>query len=508
MSLLFAYIAVLCVYCAVPVHAQRWQPAAQLDGASLNINVITLPDGTTLIPLRRMRPNQGDSNVLYSVQSLLTDRTPWPKQFNGLPKIKGVCDGNGNGHPEVRFDPHSGLPQMAFDAFSPIERTEQIASDSGSWPIPGQMVEYRGDIDGDRLEDQWVLVRGNQYSIVVYGDTPNPYMQRSIVPVSHERADELRTQILAVGPLSGKMCMVQLAFKADDNNIGFYQLLELNTEDLRARRDTIRTTLLNEVANTSGYAFDDKVLKADTVWHLFTTKQLTEVPSLKVTLKTSTIQPTRSVIREGGNWLWYGQGNEGLPWNFPVTFSADRLIAAETSLGSGLWQRVLRLYTCSNSDSAVLTPFADAQLPIEADTNRDQAVIRCTLIPDQDGDGIEDVVVEHFGIEYGTTTEKNAVSIFLTTHIVPVSVDDQVLQTEKVDASTVLTARRLDNAWIVPLAGRCAQRDLSPVYNVQGQKIATVRTEVIGDDVILHDNGAITSSPTWCVMGNCIVRLP
>jgi hypothetical protein len=487
--------------------AQSWQPAAQIDGAVLNINIITLPDGTTLIPLMRMKPNQEDSNTLYSVLSLLTDRTPWPKQFKGLPRILGVYDGNGNGHPEVEISPHSDLPQLIFDAFSPFERAEQIPRESGWWPIPREMVEYRGDIDSDQLEDQWVAVKNYQYATVTYGNSPNPYTHRSIVPANYQRANEWRARILAVGPLSGKMCMVQLAFKAEDYNWGFYQLLELNADDLRARRDTIRTTLLNEVANPGKYMFASKILKADTVWHFFPGGLSADVPSLKVTLQRSIIQSTNSVIRESDYSFWFGQGKLYGEWNYPVTMSAHRLIAGEAAVSRGGEKTVIRLYRCSDTDNAMLIPYADAQLPIHADTNRARAVGSCVMIPDQDRDGIEDVIVEHYWTDPGTSTPRSAVSIFLTSQIEPVSVSDAELNLETLDTTTVLTGRRVDNAWVVASASGCVRRDLSPVYNLQGQKIAMIRTEVNGDDVLLLDNGAITERPAWCVIGECVVRL-
>ncbi len=342
---------------------------------------------------------------------------------------------------------------------------------------------------------------------MVFGDRVAPYVDHSIVPANYQRANEWRPRILAVGPLSGKMCMVQLAFKADDYDWGYYQLLELNAEDLRARRDTIRTTLLNEVANPSKKLFSSVVLKADTVWHFFHGGIGIDELCLKVTLKRSDINPTLSVIRTSDYLYWFGQGKVALESNYPVTMSAHRLIAGETALSRGGEKTVLRLYKCSDSDNATLIPYADAQLPIHADSNRARAVGSCVMIPDQDGDGIEDVIVEHYWTDPGTSTPRSAVSIFLTSQIEPVSVSDAELNLETLDSATVLTARRVDNAWFVASAANCVRRDLSPVYDLQGQKIAMIRTQVNGDDVVLYDDGAITERPAWCVVGNCVIRL-
>jgi hypothetical protein len=369
------------------------------------------------------------------------------------------------------------------------------------------MVVHEGDLDGDGFRDQIARHREEQYARVVFGDRVAPYVDHSIVPANYQRANEWRARILAVGPLSGKMCMVQLAFKADDYDWGYYQLLELNAEDLRARRDTIRTTLINEVANPSKKLFSSVVLKADTVWYFYTGGLTTDLPCLKVTLQASKISSTASVFNMSDYLFWFGQGKVALESNYPVTMSAHRLIAGETSLGQGPGQRVLRLYQCSNTDSAHLVPFADAQLPIHADSNRTIAVGGCVLIPDQDGDGIEDVIVDHAWTDPETRKPRSAVSIFLTSQIEPVSVSDAELNLETLDSATVLTARRVDNAWFVASAANCVRRDLSPVYDLQGQKIAMVRTEVNGDDVLLLDNGEITERPAWCVVGNCVIRL-
>jgi hypothetical protein len=280
--------------------------------------------------------------------------------------------------------------------------------------------------------------------------------------------------------------MVQLAFKADDYDWGYYQLLELNAEDLRARRDTIRTTLINEVANPSKKLFSSVVLKADTVWYFYTGGLTTDLPCLKVTLQASKISSTASVFNMSDYLFWFGQGKVALESNYPVTMSAHQ---------------------CSNTDSAHLVPFADAQLPIHADSNRTIAVGGCVLIPDQDGDGIEDVIVDHAWTDPETRKPRSAVSIFLTSQIEPVSVSDAELNLETLDSATVLTARRVDNAWFVASAANCVRRDLSPVYDLQGQKIAMIRTQVNGDDVVLYDDGAITERPAWCVVGNCVIRL-
>jgi hypothetical protein len=500
------FIILLVATITVDVLSQRWQPAAQIDGAVLNINIITLLDGTTLIPLTRVVPKQKDTLVFYSVESLLTDRKPWHQQLQGRLFLKGVFDGNGNGYPEAIFG-QVGLPSFfAIDMFSENMTTEDLPREGGLSPFPEQTVEYRGNLDGDRYVDQIVATRDDQFAWVVYGDSLRPLLDYSIVPANYQRANEWRARILAVGPLSGKMCMVQLAFKADDYDWGYYQLLELNAEDLRARRDTIRTTLLNEVANPGQYLFDSKILKADTVWHFFPGGLSADVPSLKVKLQSITIQPSASLVRMGDHSYWYGQGKVVGDWSFPVTMSANRLMVANMGVAPGDYQHLLRLFLCSDDDNAELTVFADAYLPIASDSSWN-VVSAAALIQDNDGDGIEDLVVSHGWTDPETKEYRRAVSIFLTTQIEPVSVDESVLNLEKLDASTVLSARRMENAWIVPDGARCVRRDLAPVYDLRGQKIATVRTEVNGDDVLLLDNGEITERPAWCVVGTCVIRL-
>ncbi|RPI68769.1 MAG: hypothetical protein EHM43_03905 [Ignavibacteriae bacterium] len=444
--------------------------------------------------------------MFFSVQSLLGDKKPWRDQLSGLPHIRGVFDGNGNGFPEMAIKPHGGESVFYYDAFSQTGRLVDSPSVGGSWPIFGEMVVYQGDLDDDSYAEQFVGRRLEQYARIVFGGSPVPYHNHSIVPANYQRSNERRAKILAVGKLSGRTCMLQLAFKADTYDSGYYQLLELNQEDVRARRDTIRTTLLNEVVNPDKWLFSEVVLKADTVWHFFPGGYSAEKASLKVTLSSSSISITKSEIRVSDHSFWYGQGKETSQWNYPVTINAHRLIAADMGVTPGSIQRVLRLFTCSNIDDAELSRFADAQLPITHDSSRGY-VAAAVLIPDYDGDGIEDVVVEHGWTDPQTGKERNAVSIFLTTQIKPVSVDEAVLKLDKLDTTTVLTARWAGNAWVVLQAAGCVRRDLSPVYNLQGQKIAMVRTEVNGDDVLLLDNGAITERPAWCVIGECVVRI-
>jgi hypothetical protein len=487
--------------------AQSWHPAAQIDGARLNINIVTLPDGTTLIPLRRVVPKQKDTMLFYSIQSLLTDRQPWHQQMPGLPNLHGFFDGNSNGYPEAIFS-RTGLPSLfAVDVFTESMTTEELPRKGGLSPFPEQMVDHRGLLDGDRYLDQLVARRNEEFAWVVYGDSVRPLLDYSVVPANYQRSSERRAKILAVGKLSGRTCMLQLAFKADTYDSGYYQLLELNQDDVRARRDTIRTTLLNEVVNPSKKLFGDVVLKADTVWHFFPGGLDINKLSLKVTVSKSSISLTRSVIGESDYDFWYGQGKERIEWNYPVAMSAHRLIAAESAVSPGLGQRVLRLFVCSNTDSAELSVYADAQLPVHADSNRFAAVHSMVLIPDHDGDGVEDVIVEHGWTDPGSVEYRNAVSIFLTTQIKPVSVDGDAVTVPDLDTTAALYSHRAGDVWVVPNASQCYRQDVSPVYNVNGERIASLNVHVNGLDIIIHDDGAIGAAPAWCVIGECVVRI-
>ena len=98
-----AALAVLLLSMAMmtaPALAQKWPYAVRIEGARMHRHLVTLPDGTTLVPLMRLVPAEKDTYYWYRLESLLSVPERWPIQIP-MTNIFGVFDGNGNGVADV-----------------------------------------------------------------------------------------------------------------------------------------------------------------------------------------------------------------------------------------------------------------------------------------------------------------------------------------------------------------------------------------------------------------------
>ena len=68
----------LALWAAAPALAQEWPYAVRIEGARMHRHLVTLPDGTTLVPLMRLVPAEKDTYYWYRLESLLTTPERWP----------------------------------------------------------------------------------------------------------------------------------------------------------------------------------------------------------------------------------------------------------------------------------------------------------------------------------------------------------------------------------------------------------------------------------------------
>ncbi len=502
-------LSVLLLMSPVQAAAQQWEAAATMQGYVLSPNVVTLPDGTSLVALRKFEPIRSDTFLFYSVASLLTDQQPWPVQLP-LPvrNVYAVYESNGPGPSDVNFATESKA-YFAMDAFTPSQTLRPAYNEGGRAPaaVDGNapMVAYQGDLDGDGFQDVLSANQKESLAYITYGDAQEPYLQWSATERDPKASSDFRSTIMMVGRLSGRVCMVRLVFKYDSWDAGYYQLVELNPDDLAERRDTIRSTVLREIANPQRYWYGGKVLRADTVWHFFTNALTEDRPSLKVTLDRVEIRPTVSDLNLGGDGPWFGQRKRVTNWWYPVVMDADRPMAVQWNPPEGL---AARIYTCPNTDDAVVELFGEARLPGNNNSYRG-GISSLVMIPDYDGDGIEDIVVEHGWLDTDTSSVvRMYTSVFLTTHRQPVSVLPQEQTLPLSDTAHAIDAFRRGASWVAPGAGYCLQKaSTGLLYLLDGSAVGTATARLEGADVVLDDTGRLPASAAWFVIGRCVLRL-
>jgi len=137
---------------------------------------------------------------------------------------------------------------------------------------------------------------------------------------------------------------------------------------------------------------------------------------------------------------------------------------------------------------------------------RRAAIYTAVVVPDLDGDGKEDIVVEH---QYEDTVSKDVhfyTDVFLTTHILPVSVADSI--SADMASSTTITATRESGGWRYLHSGTCGEDAHEyPVYNVRGEVACTVRLTKSTGHGFLEPSTPLPPGSYWAVIGSCVVRL-
>ena len=167
----------------------------------------------------------------------------WPIQIP-MTNIFGVFDGNGNGVADVAAYSVS-FPRLSGFYTDGFTKSATIVEGMGvpRSPVPNAACRYDGDLDGDGINDamyEWGAGSVN----LAYGDASQPWSQYSFVDIGPRPNRDNDHYAWCVGLLSGVPCVVRAYWNAFDEPR--MQLRRLNEEDLRARRDTIRTELVHE----------------------------------------------------------------------------------------------------------------------------------------------------------------------------------------------------------------------------------------------------------------------
>ena len=111
-----------------------------------------------------------------------------------------------------------------------------------------------------------------------------------------------------------------------------------------------------------------------------------------------------------------------------------------------------------------------------------------TLVPDMDGDGMEDVVLSHARTDTlnGSEVRTPYVDLFLTTHMTPVSVLEEPVPIQGPRPCVWSGAEAL-------------------IYNALGEQIAVLPVQ--RSTLAPSDIEALPMQPLWGVVGDCVKRV-
>ena len=462
-------------------------------------HVVTLPDGTTLVALSRINPEEKDTLYWYEVESLLTTPKRYHRQIQGR-QIYGTWDGNGNGIQDVWMSPTTGTLAskriVHLDAFTDLQ-TEHMIDEAGWSPLPSGAPRLQGDLDSDGIEDVIVALSGNGiYQIfIVYGDRVSPWKDRSNKHIG-DRKDFLPSpKCIAIGKLSGRTCFV--LYQAKGAYEGFpvshyWQLWELNQEDLNNHADSIRVTMLHERDMTDTPVNGGVCLFGEDEWWLFRSPTFDPTGlSARFTVDTSEIFP------QAYDAPWSTEAKAHFAqrrWKtdpLPVQIDASRAFLVEWGTprdANNQMALTLRLFRVVDITTVELELLGEMLL---TKFNYVSGVYAASLVPDIDGDGLEDILVGHTAADTanGKETDRNYVDLFLTTQRTSVSVMDSGEQETEHDVPH-------------PCVWSGAE---ALIYNALGEQVAVLPVQ--RNTLAPTDIEALPMQPLWGVVGDCVKRV-
>ncbi|NQW31029.1 MAG: hypothetical protein HQ472_11025 [Ignavibacteria bacterium] len=362
-------------------------------------------------------------------------------------------------------------------------------------------------MDGDGIKDDF-HGKGDDRVSIRYGDPTDPLVQGSVVKIDENGVPNTDDRFIALGKLSGRYCVLRAIWR-DDRGTGKYvryQLIELDSADIVARKDTIGTRILQDIIPELGFSYYSPVIRADTVWWVGTSL-LTDGRYLKITPSAlQEIVPSDEGSDRGFSHLneqsIYGQKRSN--GERPVVMDAARamLYFGYGVDHNGIKSPYMQYSVITNTDNLARMSlgFANgaAPSPLGGGCNR------ATLTPDLDGDGLEDFVVTYLAQFDSTGKSKDVLDLYLTTGRVMTNVFKE-LSTDSGTTST-LTAIRFDGYWEVKKALKCGGSNSAPIYDIKGGLVGFAKLEK-SNTLKIFDPGNLRPGPYWVVVGECAIRI-
>ena len=511
LSHLFTVAAI--VFCfaiagSITLKSQSWTPAGQMVGPLMWPFPLTLPDSTHLIPLRWVNKRDVDSAYWFDIQSFTTTPRLYKRQTPEFTSIRFVGDFDSDGALDLFGHRESGSPIYLYSALTSDEHMR--APISGQYGIKsGTENRYFGDVDGDGLNDDYIAESENSARIV-YGDKSNPFTGPSYVELfdnSREIYPDLPpTKVVAVGKLDGKPCIVQ-SYQLMPNTPPYYELHELSLDDLRIRAPKIRTQLLQKLNVGEDRRYGNVILRTPETWWLFSSYGSNPRPiGLKVTSASMTLELVP--VFWGRAWQQYfGQGGQRGDDNFPRVMDSDRPFIIEEFLTRQI-DGVGEVRHAAFSLARLADPTtADVEVIGQAIPPDDQLIgsyaVYLAVVPDIDGDSIEDMMINATFKRSQQDGEVAVVSLYLTSQRPTVSTSEAAT-----DSARLVVDQ--GSSWRIVSGMTCSLEPAKSarIYDVNGAVVATVSLIVSGADLIVDKPTVLSQQPLWLRLGYCTLRLP
>ncbi len=431
MSRLLPLLLCITIVVAPDLSAQTWTPAGQMVGPVMLEYSITLNGGVKLIPLRWVNKRYIDSVYWFDIESFGSTPKMYERQTPEFNSVSFVGDFDTDGMPDVFGHRKSGSPIYLYSALTPEEHIRPAVS--GQYGIKtGVTNRYFGDVDGDGLNDDYIAESATSARIV-YGDKQNPFLGPSYVALfdnSREIYPDLPpTKVALVGMLGGKPCIVQ-SYQVYPETPPYYELHELNMDDLRARAPKIRTKLIQRLNVGEDRFFGNVVLRTPDVWWLFSVYGTDSSPNgMKVTSTSMTFEPAPGYWK-GGESQYYGQGGGGGDYSYPRVIEGGRPFIrvdyrrSESEEGDTVRHAVFTLARLVDAESATVEILGSGY-PLQSQYHEASAT-NVVMVPDVDDDGIDDFMVTLSYMDTQTKQYQNSVALYLTSQRPIVSVKESV----------------------------------------------------------------------------------
>ncbi len=490
--------------------AQTWEPAARIWDVETLPLIVQVPGGPPLVQLRSLLGSPKPTVfTLFDLTTLSPSSQPYENPLE-LGYVIGAGDFNGNGI----LDYMGGLPPapfthaLVFDAYTPLEK---LVIPTVEYPVGGgfdRQLSYEGDLDGDGFNDSFYGRTPPPTASISYGDSVNPLTQfsRVVVELRNIQKDD---RLIALGELSGRFFILRMIWEQINDGkpeYARYQLIELDSADLRARKDTIGTHIIHNFRPERGYVYASPVIRADTVWWVgtgsWTDRRFLKITTTKIEEVAPAIEWLSSRFNANLEETWiYGQKRIGN--DRPVVIDASRPM----------------LYFTYYSENGITSPYFEYSRIINTDnltreilgrargqqfSPNDGGFLRATLTPDIDGDRLEDFVVLYVAQPESGGKDKNASDLYLTTGRVMTSVMKDLLSDPQSTSS--LTAVRFDGYWEVVGPVPCLGSNTAPIYDVKGSLVGWARLER-AQTLRIIDPGNLRGGPHWVVVGDCAIKV-
>jgi hypothetical protein len=497
--------------------SQSWQPAARLWGMKMQPYVLHTPGHPPLIPMSKAGELPGtDTFAFYAIPTLKPGVEAYG-DLHGIEYITATCeDFTGNGKPEVSGERGTSIPfGLLIDAYTETERLRDY-SISGSPYVAwhGDPRSGTDDCDGDGIRDI-ISVTSKDLMHIGYGDADEPLLINSVYPYQSHLPN--RVNAIAAGLLAGVPHLLTYYKREEQPGkwVAEYILEELNAEDVRSRRDTIRARVVDS-EQTNGNLYGTVIITFDSLWHLpaywSSSKPNTSLrvtrQGLEVVEVDSTAESEVGTTFGGGNAFGQirVQGTQAVRINgarqylmyYPDTCADE---------GTCRWMEMRQIVDPQTLATHYIGTMDLADDPVPVGGMRSAA-----LTPDLDGDGMEDALIHYIAADPETSKAQDVVDLFLTTQRVGTSVSPSPKSDSSVASARLPTVRRLSTAsWQVTLFR--VTHPIPPevrLVDVRGREAGRARLTVQSfapESTVINLEVVNVVYPVWAQIGNVTIRL-